>query len=80
MATKIHRESLAGRRQWIAAEGGEASGLALERLSCARRGSRASITCLAGGQVAGSWAIVDQLGMLIQLGVVPAPGGAPVSA
>lgn len=38
------------------------------------------IVRLAGGQVVESWAIVDQLGMLIQLGVVPAPGGAPVPA
>ena len=38
------------------------------------------IVRLAGGLVAESWAIVDSLGMLIQFGVMPAPGGAPVSA
>jgi len=38
------------------------------------------IVRLAGDQIVESWSVVDQLGMLIQFGVVPAPGGAPVSA
>jgi len=37
------------------------------------------IVRLAGAQVVESWAVVDSLGMLIQFGVMPAPGGAPVS-
>src|SRR5215831_2284898 len=36
------------------------------------------IVKLDGNQITDAWSVVDQLGMLIQLGVVPAPGGAPV--
>jgi predicted ester cyclase len=32
------------------------------------------------GRLTEHWAVVDQLGMLVQLGVVPAPGRAPVTA
>ena len=35
---------------------------------------------VANGRLAEHWAIVDQLGMLVQLGVVPAPGRVPVTA
>ena len=38
------------------------------------------IVRLFGGKVVESWALVDQLGMLVQLGVMPAPGGTPVPA
>ena len=38
------------------------------------------IVRLSGGKVVESWAVVDQLGMLVQLGVMPAPGGTPVPA
>jgi steroid delta-isomerase-like uncharacterized protein len=34
---------------------------------------------VANGRVAEHWGLVDQLGMLVQLGVVPAPGRAPVT-
>jgi steroid delta-isomerase-like uncharacterized protein len=35
---------------------------------------------IANGRLAEHWGIVDQLGMLVQLGVVPAPGRVPVTA
>jgi predicted ester cyclase len=35
---------------------------------------------VADGQLVEHWGQVDQLGMLVQLGVVPAPGQVPVSA
>ncbi len=35
---------------------------------------------VANGRLAEHWGIVDQLGMLVQLGVVPAPGRVPVTA
>ena len=34
---------------------------------------------VANGRLAEHWGIVDQLGMLVQLGVVPAPGRVPVA-
>ena len=34
---------------------------------------------IANGRLAEHWGIVDQLGMLVQLGVVPAPGQVPVA-
>jgi predicted ester cyclase len=34
---------------------------------------------VANGRVAEHWGIADQLGMLVQLGVVPAPGRIPVA-
>jgi predicted ester cyclase len=48
-------------------------------------GKRASWTEIhigrgANGRLTEHWAVVDQLGMLVQLGVVPAPGRAPVTA
>jgi len=47
-------------------------------------GKRASWTEIHIGKVANGrltehWAVVDQLGMLVQLGVVPAPGRTPVT-
>jgi len=38
------------------------------------------IVKLEGSQITGAWSVVDQLGMLVQLGIVPAPGGTPVTA
>ena len=35
---------------------------------------------VANGRLAEHWAVVDQLGMLVQLGIVPAPGRVPVTA
>jgi predicted ester cyclase len=35
---------------------------------------------VANGRLAEHWGLVDQLGMLVQLGVVPAPGRTPVTA
>ena len=35
---------------------------------------------VANGRLAEHWGVVDQLGMLVQLGVVPAPGRVPVTA
>jgi predicted ester cyclase len=32
------------------------------------------------GRLTEHWGLVDQLGMLVQLGVVPAPGRVPVTA
>jgi predicted ester cyclase len=32
------------------------------------------------GRLTEHWAVVDQLGMLVQLGIVPAPGRTPVTA
>jgi predicted ester cyclase len=34
---------------------------------------------VAGGRLIEHWSLVDQLGMLVQLGVVPAPGRVPVT-
>ena len=34
---------------------------------------------VANGRLAEHWAVVDQLGMLVQLGVVPAPGRVPAT-
>ena len=34
---------------------------------------------VANGRVAEHWGLVDQLGMLVQLGIVPAPGRVPVT-
>jgi predicted ester cyclase len=34
---------------------------------------------VANGRLAEHWGLVDQLGMLVQLGVVPAPGRAPAT-
>ena len=47
-------------------------------------GKRASWTEIhighvANGRLTEHWAVVDQLGMLVQLGVVPAPGRTPVT-
>jgi steroid delta-isomerase-like uncharacterized protein len=35
---------------------------------------------VANGRLTEHWAVVDQLGMLVQLGIVPAPGRVPVTA
>jgi steroid delta-isomerase-like uncharacterized protein len=35
---------------------------------------------IANGRLAEHWGLVDQLGMFVQLGVVPAPGRVPVAA
>jgi predicted ester cyclase len=34
---------------------------------------------VANGRVAEHWGVIDQLGMLVQLGIVPAPGRVPVA-
>jgi predicted ester cyclase len=34
---------------------------------------------VANGRLTEHWAVVDQLGMLVQLGIVPAPGRTPVT-
>jgi steroid delta-isomerase-like uncharacterized protein len=34
---------------------------------------------VANGRVAEHWGVIDQLGLLVQLGIVPAPGQAPVT-
>ena len=38
------------------------------------------IVKLQGNQITDAWSVVDQLGMLVQFGLIPAPGGAPVPA
>ena len=35
---------------------------------------------IANGRLTEHWAVVDQLGMLVQLGIVPAPGRVAVAA
>ena len=35
---------------------------------------------IANGRVTEHWAVIDQLGMLVQLGIVPAPGWVAVAA
>ena len=55
-----------------------------ELMGIAPTGKRANwteihIARVANGRLVEHWAVIDQLGMLVQLGVVPAPGRVPVT-